>query len=70
MYNGSVMGAIKLLAENNMSTSTINEYIRNLCKDYKVLVTMADRVNRSCVHQSDSIRTIISFAKQERFYQN
>lgn len=69
MYNGSVMSALKQLAEASMSTSTINEYIKSMCRDYKQLVTWADRINRSCVHQSDSIRTIISFAKQERFYQ-
>ena len=69
MYNGAVMSAIKQLAEVNMSTSTINKYIESLCKDFKVLVTMSDRTNRATVHASDSIRTIISFAKQERFYQ-
>lgn len=69
MYNGAVMTSIKKMAETNMSTSTVNEYIKSLCKDYKVLVTMADRVNRSCVHCADALRSIISFAKQERQYQ-
>lgn len=69
MYNGAVMSAMKELAKASMSTSRINEYIKSLCKDYKQLMTWADRVNRSTVHQSDGIRTIISFAKQERQYQ-
>lgn len=68
VYNGAVMSAIKQLAES-MSTSTVNKYIESLCKDYKVLVTYADRINRSTVHQSDAIRTLISYAKQERQYQ-
>lgn len=69
MYNGAIMSSIKKMAEVNMSTSTVNEYIKSLCRDYKVLVTMADRVNRSCTHTADALRSIISFAKQERQYQ-
>lgn len=69
LYQSSLMGAIKQMAEAQMSTSTVNEYLKSVCKDYKVLVTWADRVNRSCVHQMDSLRTLISYAKQERHYQ-
>lgn len=69
MYNGAVMGALKMLAEASMSTSTINEFIKNQCGAYKQLITWADRVNRACVHQSDGLRTIISYQKQERQYQ-
>lgn len=69
LYQSSLMSAIKEMAEAQMSTSTVNKYLESICKDYKQIVTWADRVNRSCVHQSDAIRTLISFAKQERFYQ-
>jgi hypothetical protein len=69
VYNGAVMNALKELAESKMSTSTINEYIKSMCRDYKQLITWADRVNRSCTHQIDSLRTILSYAKSERNYQ-
>lgn len=70
MLNGSVMSSIKELAESTMNTSTINEYIKSHCREYKQLIVWADRVNRSCTHQVDALRTIISFAKQERVYGN
>lgn len=69
MYNGAVMSSIKQMAQTNMSTSTVNEYIKSLCRNYQVLKTMADRVNRSCTHTADALRSIISYAKQERQYQ-
>lgn len=65
MYNGAVMSALKQLAEATMSTSTINEYIKSMCRDYKQLVVWSDRTNRACVHQIDVLRTIVSFSKQE-----
>lgn len=68
VYTGSVMSSLKSLAESSMSVSMVNEYVKSMCGSYKHLITWADRVNRSCTHQIDSIRTLISFAKSEINY--
>jgi len=67
-YNSSIMACIKDVAKLSMGTSTLNKYLESCCKDYKVLITWSDRTNRSCVHQIDSLRTLISYSKSERNY--
>lgn len=67
-YNSSVMKALEQMAKSQMGISTVNKYIESFCKDYKQLITWADRTNRASVHQIDSLRTLISYAKQERQY--
>lgn len=69
LYNSEVMKLLKELAMDKMSTSTINKYLESACRDLKQLCIWGDRVNRSATHQIDSLRTLISYAKQERQYQ-
>lgn len=68
LLNSSVIEAIKESAKLAMGTSTLNKYIESKCKDYQMLVTWAERVNRSATHQIDALRTILSYAKSERNY--
>ena len=69
VYNSSIMKTLKEVAETYMSASTINAYIKSACRDYNYILTWADRTNRSCVHQIDKLRTVISYQKSERQYQ-
>lgn len=66
-YNGvmssSIIDALKTAV--NLTPSTLNKYVDSLCKDYKQMVVWSDRVNRSCTHQIDATRTLISYAKSE-----
>lgn len=48
-----------------LPASTANKFVDALCYDENYLVNWADRVNRSCTHQLDWCRTVISKAKAE-----
>lgn len=37
---------------------------------YKFILTWADRVNRSCTHQHEGMRSVMSTLRSERFSQN
>lgn len=69
-YYGAVMSALKEMASEKLSASTFNKYLESLCRDEKLMITWADRVNRSATHQIDALRTVISYAKNERTYGN
>ena len=49
----------------SLPASTGNKYVDSLCKEENYLVNWCERVNRSCTHQLDWCRTIISKAKAE-----
>jgi len=55
----------KLLDLFNYSATTQRELIASCCGDMERLVTWFDRLNRSCTHQVDWIRTLISKEKEE-----
>lgn len=44
---------------------TANKYVDAMCYDENYLVNWCERVNRSCTHQLDWCRTLISKAKAE-----
>lgn len=50
---------------STMPATVATKFIGSQAADVNYLVNMLDRVNRTCVHQADNIRTQISFAKQE-----
>lgn len=49
----------------SLPASTANKFVDALCYDENYLVNWAERVNRSCTHQLDWVRTLISKAKAE-----
>lgn len=59
-------GFIEAIKQNTkVSASTLNKYLDSLCKDYQYLVDWSDRINRTCTHQLDFSRTILSKLKAE-----
>lgn len=48
-----------------LPASTANKYIDALCHDENYLVNWCERINRSCTHQIEWCRTLISKAKAE-----
>lgn len=48
-----------------MPATIATKFISSQSDDTNYLVNFLDRINRSCVHQGDNIRTQISFAKQD-----
>lgn len=69
LVESSLMAALRKAHEGNMSTSTLNKYVEALARDSKFLLTWADRVNRSCTHQHEGMRSIISSLRAEMFAQ-
>lgn len=47
-----------------MSPSVTNKFIESQTSEANRLVNWLDRINRACVHQSDNLRTIFSFVKE------
>lgn len=65
VLNSIFIQAVKDGNAQKMSTSTMNKYIDSLVKDYQYLVDWADRINRTCTHELEFSRTIISKLKEE-----
>lgn len=51
---------------SRLSTTLANKFITSQTATINQVVIWLDRINRTCVHQSDNIRTQISFAKMEK----
>lgn len=54
---------IKLITK--MPATVANRYVEAMTAREGCLLKWLDRINRSCVHQSDNIRTQVSFLKQQ-----
>jgi hypothetical protein len=65
--NSAITATLKeaLSQQKIWSTTLINKKIDALCKDYNYAVNWCDRLNRSCTHSLDFIRTLISKHKAE-----
>lgn len=51
---------------SRLPTTLASKFITSQTATINQVVTWLDRINRTCVHQSDNIRTQISFAKMEK----
>ena len=47
-----------------MPATVSQKFIGALCKEENYYATWVERINRMCVHQSDNLRTQVSFAKE------
>lgn len=65
--NSAITETIKeaLSQQKVWSTSIINKKIDAIAKEYNYLVNWCERINRSCTHQLDFMRTMISKHKAE-----
>lgn len=50
---------------SHMPSTIANKFIVANCDDINYLATMLDRINRTATHQSENIRTQISFMKED-----
>lgn len=67
VVESAIMEALKKAIETKLSPSTLNKYVEAAARDYKYLVTWCERVNKSCTHQLDMARTMISKLKSEMY---
>jgi hypothetical protein len=58
-----MMQLIRDLLPDYTSASAQNAFVKSLCKEELRLVQTADRVNASCTHQLDSMRSQLSYLK-------
>ena len=56
----------KLKDQLDLSPMILKKFIESNCKRENYLVNWLDRINRTCVHQIDFLRTIVSYAKNQR----
>lgn len=70
LLESSIMGALKKGYEEKLSASTINKYVEAVARNDKYLFSWADRVNRSCTHQHEGLRSVMSTLRSERFANN
>lgn len=55
---------IQIAKENCLSAKTQNALLESIAEDEAFLVDRLDRLNASCVHQLDALRTLLSFEKE------
>ena len=48
-----------------MPATVSTKFIDSQVGEVNYLVNWLDRINRTCVHQSDSMRTLLSFSKEQ-----
>jgi hypothetical protein len=62
---------IKEFGQNaGLAPSILKQLIEASCKNENYIVNWIERINRTCTHQLDWLRTIISKTKEEIKYQN
>lgn len=61
--NSEIVQQMKSIA--NLPASVANKYIDTVCKQENYLMNWAERLNRTCTHQLDWCRTVVSKAKAE-----
>lgn len=68
--NSEIMETLRKIARDTpMATSTtINKLVNSLCAEEQYLVDLAERLNKSATHSLDWLRSIVSKAKQDRYY--
>lgn len=55
---------IRIANENCLSAKIQNALLDSIAEDEAFLVDKLDRLNASCVHQLDALRTLLSFEKE------
>lgn len=66
MHSETIKTLKELASQNKLITSTtVNQIIKSLCKDQQYLVDWCERLNRSSTHRADLARSIISKQKAE-----
>jgi len=64
-----IMQILKETAKlNNVGSTATNELIKASCKDEQYLVDWVERINKTCTHQLDFLRSVLSKAKEEMRY--
>jgi hypothetical protein len=55
---------IKIAKESHLSASVQNALLESIAEDEHYLVDKLERLNRSCVHQIDALRSLLSYERE------
>lgn len=56
---------IAIAKQECLSASVQNALLDSICEEESYLVDWLDRINRTCTHQIDGIRSLLSYVKEE-----
>jgi hypothetical protein len=56
---------IAIAKTGHLSATVQNALLDSICEEESFLVDFLDRINRSCVHQIDGLRSLLSYEKEE-----
>jgi hypothetical protein len=56
---------INIAKEQCLSASVQNALLDSICEEEAFLVDWLERINRSCTHQLDGLRTLLSYEKEQ-----
>lgn len=60
---------LAIAKEQCLSASVQNALLDSICGDEAFMVDWLDRINRSCTHQLDSLRSLLSYEKEQMRFQ-
>ena len=55
---------ISIAKEQCLSATVQNALLDSICEEESFLVDWIDRINRTCTHQIDGLRTLLSYEKE------
>ena len=55
---------ISIAKQGHLSATVQNALLDSICEEESYLVDWLDRINRSCTHQIDGLRSLLSFEKE------
>jgi hypothetical protein len=56
---------IAIAKQECLSASVQNALLDSICEEESYMVDWIDRINRTCTHQIDGIRSLLSYVKEE-----
>ncbi len=56
---------INIAKEQCLSASVQNALLDSICEDESYMVDWIERINRSCTHQIDGLRSLLSYEKEQ-----
>ncbi len=70
LYNQKVSSQIaetiiKIAKEQYLSATAQNALVKSIAEEEQFLVDWIERINRSCTHQVDALRSLLSYEKEQ-----